>query len=785
MSDFAFHFEGGKAEWEDLRVVRFELTDAMSAPYELRILLVGSPDGELDPFDLVGQRATLRIATGSTPAIRCVHGLVTEAEDKGLSQYGALYEVVLRPPFARAACRTRSRIFLEKSLKQIIEAVLGTGDRMQPGDPKPEGPEGLTDPFAAPEEKFAWRLLDTTRVEDPKARPYVVQYQESDFAFVTRLLEDEGIAYHFEHTDNAVILVMSDHDDGRKKLEPFDALSPGEGGRHLDKMRFGGKLRPTKVRLVDYNWEKPKLAMATEAKGEGDELYVESYPGGFVGSPELGAPLAKARLERLATEARPATAAGSCRLLGAGTIFAFEHPVARFAGEYLVTRARIRGHAEGVLGAAEALEGALPGGVPMLTEVELVRRGASDKPEDSRFRPSLSTPRPRIVGPQTAMVVAEPSNKDAEIHVGGPEGNENGCVRLQFHWDTETQRLEKEPASCWVRVSQVFAGAGGGAVFHPRVGTEVIVEFEEGDPDRPLVTGRVYNGVQPAAANGKGAATVSTLKSLASPGGKVFNEFQFDDTAGEEQVNLTAGKDWNSNVGNNRTETIQNDSKSSVLANRNEDTSADRTTSVGGNNSETVSGDESITVGGSQTIGIGASQSVSIGSSQTIGVGADRGLSVGGSQTTSVAGSNSVAVSGSETYTVGAAQDVAIGATKTENVGAVYSLSVGGPMTETVGGPHTLTTPLDTTNATAHMVNSSVTTINAASTATINTATFEALASGSATLQGATIDISAGGDITISGGSVKIKAGSIELEGGSIKIAGGSTDITGGVVKVN
>jgi type VI secretion system secreted protein VgrG len=389
------------------------------------------------------------------------------------------------------------------------------------------------------------------------------------------------------------------------------------------------------------------------------------------------------------------------------------------------------------------------------------------------------------LGPRVARALDEAFERWDGKGVGGPEGNENGCVRLKFHWDTETERLDKEPASCWVRVSQVFAGAGGGAVFHPRVGTEVIVEFEEGDPDRPIVTGRVYNGVQPAAANGKGAATVSTLKSLASPGGKVFNELQFNDTAGEEQVNLTAGKDWNSNVGNNRTETIQNDSKSSVLANRNEDTSADRTTTVGGNNSESVGGDESISVSGSQTISVGSSQSVSIGSSQTIGVGADRGLSVGGSQTTSVAASNSVAIGASETYTVGAAQDVAIGATKTENVGAVYALSVGGPMTETVGGPHTLTTPLDTTNATAHMVNSSVTTINAASTATINTATFEALASGSATIQGATIDISAGGDITISGGSVKIKAGSIELEGGSIKIAGGTTDVTGGVVKVN
>src|SRR5512139_27725 len=179
MTDFAFHFEGGSPEWEHLHVVRFELTDAMSTPYEVKLLLAAyGAEADLDPLSLVGKLATLRIATGAAPAVRSVHGLITEAEDKGLSQYGSLYEVVLRPPVARTAWRAQSRIFLEKSLKDIVEAVLFAGGKMQAGDPEAKALDGLTEAFAAPEEKLAWRLRDTSRVEDPKARPYVVQYQE-------------------------------------------------------------------------------------------------------------------------------------------------------------------------------------------------------------------------------------------------------------------------------------------------------------------------------------------------------------------------------------------------------------------------------------------------------------------------------------------------------------------------------------------------------------------------------------------------------------------------------
>ncbi len=787
--DFLFHWEGGSAEWDTLRVVSFQLEDALSKPFELKLVLrAKTVDDEIDPETLIGQLATLRIAALSEPAVRCIHGLVIEASEIGSTRNGMLYEVILAPPVIRAAHRVSSRIFLEKSTKEIIEAVLTTDPKMKLEDPEFEAPDSMTDAFEAPSETFAFRVAETARIEDKKTRPFCVQYNESNLEFVARLLAEEGISFHFEHHAKAIVMVLSDSDEGRSKLDPFDAIAPGAKGRQLDQIRLGGRMRPSKFRLNDYNWAKPKLDMKAEAKADGDEsLTVDHYPGLYPDEPKQAELLVKARLERLQTEARFAEIDTGCRLLGAGSVFAVAHPTPRYEGEYLVTRVVLTGQVVGELGAGEGVPHRARFSSderPFAARVECARRGAGDSAEESKYRPVLLA-KPRIIGAQTAMVTAEPSTKGAEIHVGGPEGNENGCVRLKFHWDIEAERHDKEPTSCWVRVSQAFAGAGGGALCHPRVGTEVIVDFQDGDPDRPIIVGRVYNGEQPAPANGKGAATVTTFKSMASPGGKVFNELAFDDTAGEEKVSLNAGKDWNTAVGNNREETVKNDSTSTVQANRKEDTTADRTTSVGGNNAETVSGSEKVTVSGDQEISVGGSQKESIGGSQTIGVGGSRGLSVGGSQNISVSAANSVSVGAAETYTVSATQDVTVGAAKAEKIGATLDLTVAAAMTVKAGASHTLITPQDTTNAPLHTINSTLTAINAAAKATIQAPVLELLAAGPATLQGATVSIGAGGDITISGASIAIKGGSVSIEAGTIKIAGGATDITGGVVKVN
>lgn len=791
-NDFSFHWDGGGRAFAHLHPVAFDITDAMSAPFDARLLLqTRTADDDLDPVDLIGQLGTLRIATGSKPEVRAFHGLVVAAEDRGTTAHGSLYELHLAPPLARAMHRKRSRIFVDKTLQQIIEAVLTGDPKMTAGESDASAPDDLRCAFAVPEEKFSWRLSELARLEDEKARPHCVQYEESDFAFVSRLLEEEGIAYHFEHTASQIVFVMSDTDAGRAPLTPFDALSPSTKGREIEAPRTGGRLRPTRVKLVEYNWQKPRLDMGAEAKGDSDDLFVQKYPGRFHESADQGGALATARLDRLHTEARFATAQSACRLLGAGTIFAVQHPIARLEGEYLVTKARLRGIALGELPAGHALRRELARDIEELgeaafrAELELARRGTSDELAESRFRPARSTVKPRIAGTQTATVVDEPGARGAEIHVGGPEGNENGCVRLKFHWDTEADRHDKEPTSTWVRVSQLFAGAGGGSVAHPRVGTEVIVSYEDGDPDRPMVVGRVYNGVQPAAALGKGSATVTTWKSLSSPGGKVFNEFQFDDTAGEEKVNLTAGKDWNAQVNHQRNENIGHNSGSTVGANRSEVTKADRDTKVHGTNTETVDGAESITLNSSQTITVHGPQTETVDALQKVTAGT-RSITVNGAQDVTVNGAHDLHVTGAETHTVDAAQTVTVGAAKSETIGGGLTLSVTGAMTVGVSGPHVRSSPVDITNAPTHVVSSSTTLISAGASATVESPLVNLTAGGLLTVSGAVVTIDGSGMVTITGAAVKIGGGSITIAAdGALKLSGATVDIAGGSVKVN
>lgn len=794
-SDYAFHWDGGGDEFTHLRVVKFEIHDAMSAPYEAKLLLHARlEDDDIDPYDLVGKLGTLRITTGSKPGVRPYHGLIVAAEDRGASGVGRLYEVTMMPPLARAMHRKRSRIFFEKTLQQIIEAVLTGDPRMTSGDGDGTPPEDLRDAFVVPEEKFVWRLSETARLEDEKARPHCVQYNETDFDFVSRLLEEEGISYHFEHTAKQIVFVMSDTDAGRPKLDPFDALGADVLGRNLDDLRMGARLRPTKVKLVEYNWQKPKLDMGREKKADADDLFVEKYPGRFHEGPDQGDALVQARLDRFHTEARVATATGSCRLLGAGSVFAYQSATSRLEGEYLVTKARLRGVAEGALGPGAAQLERLPNGGPFHAELELARRGTGKSAQESRFRPARKTEKPRIHGTQTATVVDDPTSRGAEIHVGGPSGNENGCVRLKFHWDTETARHEKEPTSMWVRVSQIFAGAGGGSVAHPRVGTEVIVSYEDGDPDRPIVVGRVYNGIQPSAALGKGAATISTMKSLSSPGGKVFNEFQFDDTADDEKVNLTAGRNWNSQVNHQRHENIGHDSTSGVGANRTEKTKGNRETTVDGSNTETVSSGESVTVTGGQTIDvsggqtvtISGGQSVSVTGHQTIDVSAARSLSTGAANTISVGAGEEHSIAAGHTLSVGSSQTISVGGAKTETIAAVYALSVGSVMSVNAGASHIVDTPMATTTAGVITDNAGVWTANASAAATVHGGSVKAIADGEMNVHGATVTISSGGIVSISGAVVKISGGAITIAAeGGLTLSGAKVDIKGGVVNVN
>ncbi|MBK9265808.1 MAG: type VI secretion system tip protein VgrG [Polyangiaceae bacterium] len=761
----------------------------MSNLYRYEITaIVREPAPDIDPDELVQMRATLRIATLTEPAYRVIHGIIVEAEELGPVPGGTLIRLVLMPPWTRAMHRRRCRIFLEKTTRQIIEDVLQGDPSLQLEAGATVSPDSGNDAsFTPAKEVFTWRESESSRIDDVATRPYCVQYNESDFAFVSRLLEEEGISYHFENGDGACLLVFSDKDSGRARLEPYDALGPGISGRSLSSMKLGARLRPKKVSMVDYNWKQPALDMSVAAPGRpaAEDLVDHEYPGRYLESPDMGKPLANAKLERLEVEARYAVGEGTCRILSAGNLFALENVPSRHEGEYLATKIEVRGEQPGVL--PPNVVGSLPlTGVPYFVTAECARCG-KDKGE-SRYRPPRSTQKPRIQGSQTAFVTDEPNSRGAEIHVGGPPGAEIGCVRVKFHWDQDTDRHNSEPTSCWVRVSQVFAGVGEGAVFHPRVGVEVIVDYEEGDPDRPIVVGRVYNGKNRPPA---GAPTVSTFKTMSSPATGEFNEFTFDDTAGTERIKLHTPYNWNSDCGNDRTESVGNNSSSTVAVDRNESTGSNRSTMVGSDNSEVIGANESVTVGSNQSTVVGSNQSttvgvdrsVEVGANQSTTVGANQSITVGGNRSTTISGDRSETIGGNASQTIGASKEVAVGGSSAETVGADQSVTVGGKSTHTISGDVALSANAQATAS----VGANLAVDVGADGAVQTGGKLEMIAGGDGAFQAANISVNAAGEIVLAAGgsSIKISGAGVEINGAMVKAAGASVEITGGIVKIN
>ncbi len=677
--DFALALEGSSSvegPWQYLRVVQFDANEAMSQLFRYEVIALLKGDDK-DPEEFIGKRASLRIATGTEPIFRLVHGVITAAEDVGVDSQGPIFRITLEPPLVRARHRKRQRIFLGKTLRRIIEAVLqaDTGMTLVSGallDPPMGGPS-----YEPAADRFTWRIGASPRLDDAKAHPYVVQYGESDFDFVARLLEEEGISFHFEHDDETSLLVLSDKDFGRPHVAIDDVFSPGKLGHSIDQFRLGARLRPQRVQLGEYNWEKPALNIDVKADAhESNNLSEYAYPGGYLDGVELGMPLAQAKLEALHTESTFANGTGSTRLLAPGGVFSLEHPKTRFDGEYLVTRIQARGYQQGVL----SVEGPNAPKQPFRVEIECACRGRGSNVSESNFRPLRLTPKPRIFGTQTAFVTAEPGTA-GEINIGGPATI--GCVRVGFHWDTDKQRQSKEASSKWVRVSEPFARAGQGGIWHPRVGCEVIVEFEEGDPDRPVVTGRVYNGKNRPAQT---VPTHSTMWSLSTPGGGIRNEITFEDTAGSERIYTNAGKDMTTNVGNERRENVGTNAFTHIGSDNTETVGQNQTIRIGNNDTLDVGGDQSETIGSNQVRVIGGNRTMLIGGNETRDTGANHANIVGAALNEGIGGNVLETYGAVRTTDIAASWTEDYGATRDQTVGALAFQSYGGSQSTTVGG---------------------------------------------------------------------------------------------------
>ena len=287
-------------------------------------------------------------------------------------------------------------------------------------------------------------------------------------------------------------------------------------------------------------------------------------------------------------------------------------------------------------------------------------------PLETEWRPRPLTPKPRVHGPQTGVVVG-----DEEIHT-----DEHGRIQVQLHWEEKPSYARG--ASCWIRCAQTWAGPGWGAQFIPRVGMEVIVEFLEGNPDRPIVMGCVYNGDNATPFVLPGDKTQSGWRTSSSPGGEGYNMVRFEDAAGSEEIHIHGQKDWTIVIENDKTQEVRHDESLDVSNDRtkhvghdeDETIDNDRTIMVGANHSETIGVDMSLDVGANQSVMIGASRIETIaatateivGAAKTIAVGGVLGITVGGTMATTVSGSSATSVSGSATNDVeGSSAETVVG----------------------------------------------------------------------------------------------------------------------------
>jgi type VI secretion system secreted protein VgrG len=371
---------------------------------------------------------------------------------------------------------------------------------------------------------------------------------------------------------------------------------------------FSRQIQSGKITLRDFNFEKPSLDLTAQHQGDSfQKLEVYDYPGEYLDQ-SRGKKLAEMRLQEAVMFEDKAEGQSVCpRFIPGFTFKLSDHERESLNQEYLLV---------------EVLHS---GSQPQTLEEQAGMGGSSYSnqflciPSSVTLRPERNTPKPIVEGIQTAIV-------------GGPAGeeiytDEHGRVKVQFHWDREGNKDEK--SSCWIRVSQAWAGAGWGAMYIPRIGHEVIVDFIEGDPDRPIITGRVYHGTNKPPYDLPGEKTKSTIKSDSSLGGGGSNEFRFEDKKGEEEVYLHGQKDWtikiendkNQDVGNDETLNVGNNRDKSVGKNQSESIGENKSISVGKNHTESIEKDTSIDTGQNKTESVGKNDSLTVGENKTISIG--------------------------------------------------------------------------------------------------------------------------------------------------------------------
>jgi type VI secretion system secreted protein VgrG len=519
--------------------------------FQVDVLATGGP---VDLDAVLGLHGTVELAT-LQHGPRFYDGLITEGEITGERQDGWLVSLTLQPWVWLASLRRNQRIFHNKTAPQIITEVL--------------------DDYAFTKTP---RLMRTHLPIE-----YTVQYGESDLAFVCRMMERHGISYHFEHRLADHTMVLTDTTEGFHAAPGGSRVFQPVADQHRATDEHFSVWSPTRrvttgrIKLTDYNFKSPTAAMPVDVPGDAVHAQgaIESfdYPGIYAAQAP-GRGVARLRVDQERGPDGLFAAQGDTASLAPGMLVGLtNHPTPALNGTaYLLVQAVHSYVAEAYASGAAAQGGG-----------DSYQGRYVFHPQHKPFLPAAVTPLARIYGPQTAVVVG-----DGEI-----DCDEYGRILVRFHWDL----LAAHSMRC--RVAQIWAGNGWGGMVIPRIGMEVLVEFLEGDPDKPLVTGCVYNGKNKVPYPLPDNKTRSTFKSNTHQG-KGFNELRFEDENDQEEVFLHAQKDHNTVIENDETHFIGHDRKKSVRHDQTEAVGNDKTIGVGHDHRETIGRDMTYEVGRDQ-----------------------------------------------------------------------------------------------------------------------------------------------------------------------------------------
>ncbi len=624
-------------------LTKFDGKEYISGLFQFNIVVL-SENLDVTPEMVIGENVEITIQNDHQ---RVFNGYVSEftygeIKGDGLREYS----MVMVPWLWFLSQTNNHRIFQNKNTKEIVTQVFSD--------------LGYTD--------FDFRA------RGGQSREYCIQHNESDLHFVSRLLEEEGIAYYFQHEAGKHTLVLIDDKSA------YDACVESEVGyshgtapqSQISQWEHLYKFKKGRWTARDYNFKQPNNMVmgstpSTSRFTNNRNFEHYHYPAFY--DTQLGDDLVKIRLDSEELDRNSVRGKSNCSTFYAGGRFNLaEHTTKAEKGGYVL---------------ASVHHSARDGSYLHDQDSE----SSYDNtfvcvPDSTHIRPSLKHHRPVMRGPQTAVVVG-PAGE--EIYV-----DEYGRIKVQFIWDREGNYDQN--STCFIRVVQTWAGNKWGASFIPRIGHEVIVEFMDGDPDRPMVSGSVYNGKNRPPYQSK---TQSGIKSRSTKGGSAsnYNEIRFDDKLGAEQVYIQAEKnqdnlvknDETTKVGNNRTENIGVNEDITIGNNRTESVGVDETISIGANRTESVGTNEDITIGSNRTEKVGSNETITIGSNRTESIGSNDTKTVGSNETVTVNKMRTHSIGINDMLNVGAAQEITVGGFRMVNVGLFQNRNTGLNLIEKVG----------------------------------------------------------------------------------------------------